>query len=219
MHLSNLTIFKPLGTKPGGGISGIHRRHVANSKDVLRFPPRWMKYSDQRLLVVAAADIVPNMVVAMYDSGAHLSIRVSGTLWRGRQSKVSAWGRLPAGTGVSLAAAQGRGALAHGEVAALKAWCGTTRCPRCGHQHGRERGEDVIVVGYGECSIIAMQEVEHLHPLLHRRHDCPTQPNYERPAAELGLWRAFMRQDEPACVHAGRVTEHRTRAAWRAVEA
>ena len=58
--------------------------------------------------MVAAADIVPNMVVAKYDSGAHLSIRVSGMLWRGCQSKVSAWGRPPAGMGVGPCGGAGR---------------------------------------------------------------------------------------------------------------
>jgi hypothetical protein len=71
-HLSNcLAIFKALGTTPGGGcISGVHRRLLSSNKDDVSFPPRWVKHSDRRLLVPAAAD----MVVAKDGSGTHLSI-------------------------------------------------------------------------------------------------------------------------------------------------
>ncbi|KAG2585950.1 hypothetical protein PVAP13_5NG005900 [Panicum virgatum] len=61
-HLSNsLAIFKALGTTP-------------KVDDDVRFPPRWVNHSDRRLLVAAAADMVPDMVVAKDGSGMHLSI-------------------------------------------------------------------------------------------------------------------------------------------------
>jgi len=78
-HLSNsLAIFKELG----GGISGVNRRRLLldasnnedDADDVGFVPPRWVKHSDRRLLVAAAADIVPDMVVAQDGSGTHLSI-------------------------------------------------------------------------------------------------------------------------------------------------
>ncbi|RLN25708.1 hypothetical protein C2845_PM07G40240 [Panicum miliaceum] len=81
-HLSNsLAIFKALGTTPGGRISGVHHRRlvVSNNKDEVSFPPRWVKHNDRRLLVAAATDILPDMVVAKDGSGTHLPRRRRST--------------------------------------------------------------------------------------------------------------------------------------------
>ncbi|KAL6850231.1 hypothetical protein ACP4OV_020858 [Aristida adscensionis] len=85
-HLSNsLAIFTARGRPDSGELSGVpvhnqlHRRLLAASdgdtiSDVT-FPPRWVKHGDRRLLQAAAADIVPDMVVAKDGSGTHRKIR------------------------------------------------------------------------------------------------------------------------------------------------
>ncbi|KAL6627026.1 hypothetical protein ACP70R_030752 [Stipagrostis hirtigluma subsp. patula] len=84
-HLSNsLALFNALGTTPDGGISGLpirnqlHRRLLASddgiNADDVSFPPRWVNHGDRRLLQAAAADIVPDMVVAQDGSGTYRNI-------------------------------------------------------------------------------------------------------------------------------------------------